>query len=207
MYTQEFNKRHHRTGHLFQGRYKAILIQKESYLLEVCRYVVLNPVRAGIVEQPGEWKWSSYQPTAGREKSHPCLTTEWILGQFGRTRENAEKEYKQFVNMGIGGKSIWTDVTRQSILGEDNFMDRFIEHLKRYQDIPDIPKSQRYVNRPSLEKIFTDEIMQDRCKRDKKIVEAVEKHGYKQREVADYLGMYFTSVSRIMRLNGQMARK
>ncbi len=67
VYTQLFNKRHQRTGHLFQGRYKSILIQKDSHLLEVCRYVVLNPVRARMVERPEVWKWSSYRATAGRE--------------------------------------------------------------------------------------------------------------------------------------------
>ena len=75
VYTQAFNKSHRRTGHLFQGRYKAILIQKDSHLLEVSRYVVLNPVRARMVEQPRNWKWSSYRATAGKEKPHCCLTT------------------------------------------------------------------------------------------------------------------------------------
>ncbi len=75
VYTQTFNKRHRRTGHLFQGRYKAILIQKDSHLLEACRYVVLNPVRARLVEEPGQWRWSSYGATAGREKLPACLTT------------------------------------------------------------------------------------------------------------------------------------
>ena len=62
-------------GHIFQGRYKAI-IEKESYLLEVCRYVVLNPVKAKMVESPEQWKWSSYRGTAGKEKPHSCLTTD-----------------------------------------------------------------------------------------------------------------------------------
>ena len=199
VYTQAFNKRHIRTGHLLQGRYKAILIQKDSHLLEVCRYVVLNPARAGMVKRPGDWKWSSYRATTGREKPHPCLTVDWILGQFGGTRGKAEKQYKQFVTWGIGEKSIWTDVKGQSILGEDEFVDSLIDYLKKHKDIADIPKSQRYVNRPPLEKIFSEGILHDKGKRDKKIVEAVEKHGYRQREVADHLGMYFTSVSRIMK--------
>jgi len=82
VYTQLFNKLHGRAGHLFQGRYKSIVIQKDSHLLEVCRYVVLNPVRAKMVEKPEAWKWSSYRATAGRESSHPCLTVDWMLGQF-----------------------------------------------------------------------------------------------------------------------------
>ena len=123
VYTQLFNKRHGRTGHLFQGRYKAILIQKDSHLLEVCRYVVLNPVRAKMVEKPDDWKWSSYLATAGRTKPHPALTTDWVLGQFSRQRGKAEKEYRKFVSWGIGKETIWTDVRGQALLGEDDFVD------------------------------------------------------------------------------------
>ena len=74
VYTQARNKRYNKTGHLFQGRYKAVLIQKDTHLLEVCRYVVLNPVRARMVEKPEDWRWSSCRATVGREAAHPCLT-------------------------------------------------------------------------------------------------------------------------------------
>lgn len=66
MFTQWSNRRHRRTGHLLQGRFKAILVDADSYLLELTRYVVLNPVRAGMVEAPEEWPWSSYRATVGR---------------------------------------------------------------------------------------------------------------------------------------------
>ena len=65
VFTQRSNHRHHRVGHVFQGRYKAILVQKESYLLELARYVVLNPVRAGMVRSAKDWPWSNYRSTAG----------------------------------------------------------------------------------------------------------------------------------------------
>ena len=154
VYTQLFNKRHQRTGHLFQGRYKSILIQKDSHLLEVCRYVVLNPVRARMVERPEAWKWSSYRATAGRETPAPCLTMDWVLGQFSRKRAKAEQEYRQFVKWGIGKETIWREVKGQSILGEDDFVEGLISHIKKHQDIPEIPKSHRYVNRPALERYF-----------------------------------------------------
>jgi len=199
VYTQAFNRRHKRVGHLFQGRFKAIVIQKDSHLLEVCRYVVLNPVRAKIVEKPEQWKWSSYRATGGMEKAPPCLTTDWMLRQFGKIRDVAEREYRKFVRAGINGESIWKDVRAQSILGEDDFLERLSDYAKRHKNIPEIPKSQRYMQRPRLEKIFSEGILQDRRKRDRKIAEAVEAYGYSQREIADYLGMHFTSISRIMR--------
>jgi putative transposase len=198
VYTQAFNKRHNRAGHLLQGRYKGILIQKDSHLLEVSRYVVLNPVRARMTETPDAWKWSSYRATAGRGGHPACLTTDWILGQFGRQRSQAEKEYARFVQRGIGKESIWTELKGQAILGEDEFVDGLVDHLRKRKNVPEIPKKQRYAFRPALETIFPERILRDKRKRDRKISEAVEKHGYTQRAIADYLGMHFTYISRIM---------
>lgn len=202
VYTQLVNKLHGRAGHLLQGRYKSILIQKDSHLLEVCRYVVLNPVRAKMVETPGAWKWSSYRATAGRESPHPCLTIDWVLGQFSAKRGKAEKEYQQFVQWGIGKQTIWTEVRGQAILGEEEFADKLIDHLRKHKDVPEIPKSQRYVARPLLAKLFTEKVVRDKQKRDRKIAEAVEKYLYSQREIAGHLGLHYTSVSRIINKRG-----
>ena len=197
VYTQARNKRYNKTGHIFQGRYKAILIQKDSHLLEVCRYVVLNPVRAGMVEKPDDWPWSSYRATAGLEQPPPCLITDWVLGQFGRARGAAEKEYRKFVQLGIGKGTIWNEVKGQIILGEDAFVERFAEHIRKHKDIPEIPKSQRFADRPALDKIFSMSVLSDKRKRGKKISEAIEKHGYTQRAIADHLGVHFTYISRL----------
>ncbi|HAG50262.1 MAG TPA: addiction module toxin RelE [Deltaproteobacteria bacterium] len=198
VYTQLFNKRYGRVGHIFQGRYKAILIQKESHLLEVCRYVVLNPIRARSVNNIEEWKWSSYSATAGKRKPHPCLTTDWVLGQFGNSGSKTEKGYCNFVKGGIGGNSIWGDVKAQSLLGDSKFVDRLLNYLKDHEDIAEIPKSQRFMSRPGLGKIFPDSLMQDKGRRNKKIKEAIEMYGYSQKEVADFLEMHYTSISRVL---------
>jgi putative transposase len=197
VYTQLFNKLHGRAGHLFQGRYKSILIQKDSHLLEVCRYVVLNPVRAKMVAAPGEWKWSSYRATAGRESGHPCLTAAWVLGQFSGKRAAAEKKYREFVGWGIG-KSIWHEVRGQAVLGEQEFVDGLINHLKKHEDVPEIPRSQRYANRPALEKLFSARTLKDKTKRNRKIQEAVELYGYTQRAIAQHLEMHYSYVSQIL---------
>jgi putative transposase len=198
VYTQSLNKRHRRTGHLFQGRYKAILIQKDSHLLEVCRYVVLNPIRAQMVEEPGHWRWSSFNATAGREKPSPCLTTNWVLRQFSRERARAEREYCRFVGLGKGKESMWEAVKGQTILGDDEFVESVADQLGRHKDVPEIPRSQRYAARPPLEKLLGPNVPKERVKRDQKIREAVEKFGYTQRAVADHLGFHFTYVSRIL---------
>ena len=135
---------------------------------------------------------------AGKEKAFPCLTRNWILGQLGRTISKAEKEYCIFVQEGINKKNIWNEVKGQSILGGDDFVESLSEYIKGKRDIPEISKSQRYANRPTLDQIFRESNIRDQGRRDKKIVEAVEKYGYTQRAIADYLGFHFTYISRIL---------
>jgi len=197
VYTMRFNRHHGSVGHVFQGRYKAILVQKESHLLEVCRYVVLNPVRAKVVEVPERWRWSSYRATARMEKAHPCLSTDWVLAQFGSKKRIAEKRYRVFVKDGIEGHRIWEDVKGQSILGEKDFVDRLIDFVRGYEEVIEIPKGQRYVTRPSLEEIFIN-VEGEKQKRDTGIADAVTKWGYSEREVANHLGLHYSTVSRLI---------
>ncbi len=198
VYTMGFNRWHRAVGHIFQGRYKAILIEKERYLLEVCRYVVLNPVRAGLVGKPEDWKWSSYRGTADLAKAHPSLTVEWILGQMGKRKREAVKGYRDFVRDGIGGDTIWKEVKGQSILGEEDFIDRFIDHIRGYEQIKEVPRGQRYLGRPQLKDVFPEQTIKDRGIRNEGMARAVEQWGYSQREVADYLGLHYSTLSRIM---------
>ena len=200
VYTQRFNKKYRRVGHLFQGRFKAILIEKESHLLEVCRYVVMNPVRAKIANNPQDWKWSSYRGTAGLDAVHSYLTTEWILGQFGtRHREEAKQRYRKFIMRVMEEDTIWTEVKGQIILGEKDFVEEFMHYLKGKIDIKEIPKGQRYVHRPMLDSLFDSRILKNKRNRNKKIHEAVDKWGYTQKEVAEYLMMHYSTVSRLLK--------
>jgi REP element-mobilizing transposase RayT len=207
IYTQRFNKRHGRVGHLFQGRFKAVLVQKDSHLLEACRYVVLNPVRARRVQRPEEWFWSSYGATSGRTKRHRCLVTDWVLSQFGSQRKAAEARYRRFVRDGIGAGSIWKGMRAQSVLGESDFIESLSDYVKGKRQIPDIAKSQRFINRPPLSDILGLGVLRDKRKRNESIRGAVFEHGYTQREVADHLGIHFTSVSRILRTKEEMPIK
>ena len=97
-YTQLFNKRHQRVGHVFQGRYKSRLIEKDAHLLEVSRYIVNNPVRAGLVKATGDYSWSSYRQTAGLTVPEEWLTVSWIHEQFGGCTDTAINRYSAFVN-------------------------------------------------------------------------------------------------------------
>jgi len=118
LYTQRFNKRHQQVGHLLQGRYQAILVDKDNYLLELCRYIVLNPVRAGIVKDPRDWKWSAYRATIGDDQGIPGLTTDWILSQFGKEQKAASNRYQEFVRSGIKAESPLKAIKGQLFLGQ-----------------------------------------------------------------------------------------
>jgi hypothetical protein len=122
-----------------------------------------------------------------------------VLGQFSHKRAKAEQAYRQFVTWGMGKETLWREVKGQSILGEDDFVDGLIPHIKRYQDIPEIPKSDRYVNRPGLERIFTENVIWDKGKRDTKIIDAVQKYGYTQQQIAAHLNLHYSTISNLVR--------
>ncbi|HKJ22981.1 MAG TPA: transposase [Gammaproteobacteria bacterium] len=123
VYTQRFNQQHDRGGHLFQGRYKAVLVERSRYLKEVCRHVVRNPVHLRLVRKPSAWKWSSYRATAGLEEGPDWLDTEWLLSQFGRQRKRAQQAYEKFVQQ-EEDEYLWDDLRHQIYLGSDGFIKR-----------------------------------------------------------------------------------
>ncbi|WP_422398608.1 transposase, partial [Vibrio breoganii] len=94
VFTQKINRKHNRVGHLFQGRYKSILVDQETYLLELCRYIVLNPVRAKMVDASDEWQWSSWHNMVGNSSSPDWLSTDAILLQLASDRDKAVDAYK-----------------------------------------------------------------------------------------------------------------
>lgn len=144
VYTQTFNRRHRRVGHLFQGRFKAIVVEKDAYLLELCRYVVLNPVRAGVVKEPGTYPWSSYRATAGLAAPPPWLAVDWVLEQFGQRKGIAQTKYRQFVAEGIRQPARpWAQVVGQVYLGGEAFVRRVQQHRRRQGDDAEIPCAQR----------------------------------------------------------------
>jgi REP element-mobilizing transposase RayT len=185
IYTQSFNRRHQRVGHLFQGRFKAILVEKESYLLELCRYIVLNPIRVRGNVQLRTWKWSSYHASAGLAARPEFLTVDWVLGQFGKNRPQAQKRYREFVQEGFKSRP-WEKLKGQIYLGSEEFIE---QHSPRNQKLKEIPRAQLRVVKPSLERIFAKSGKQG-------IVQAYREHGYRLNEIAAHLGVHYATVSR-----------
>ena len=206
IYTQRFNKRHGRVGHVFQGRFKAILLSRENYLLELCRYVVLNPARAGMVRSPGRYKWSSYMATAGLVKSPSFLTTDWLLSQFGRSRRVAQEKYKTFVKEGIGKPGPWDDLRGQILLGDDEFALEIESFLKRARGVKEVPRKQRFANRPGLEELFEDIGDKPKELRNRMIQEAHLSYGYALVEIGKVLGLHYSTISKIVNKNNSQSK-
>lgn len=204
VYTQTFNRAHQRVGHVFQGRYKAIIVEKDSHLLELCRYVALNPVRAGMVSKPAEWKWSSYKSTAYAGKHPDYLSTDWILGQFAIGRSAARQQYRKFVSEGLKREERpWEKIVGQVFLGSETFVAHMQELLGAKQEIKEIPRAQRYPGRSSLAALFADIGAGDKQGRNKRIVESHLSHGYTLKEIADYHGVHYTTISKIVAGKGK----
>ena len=123
-YTQKVNRRHGLSGHVFQDRFKAILVQKEAYLLELSRYVVLNPVRAGMVDDAADWPWSSHAAMIWKSSAPDWLETDWLLGRFGHERSSAVGRYVDSVRAGVGLPPVWEKLKYQLYLGGDEFIEK-----------------------------------------------------------------------------------
>lgn len=143
VYTQRFNRRHGKVGHVFQGRYHAVLVDTESYLLQACRYVELNPVRAGLVTDPQSWEWSSARARTGASRP-----PEWLAPHpFGQS-EGALCDYRAFLSQGIDDR-LWEDGLRQQIyLGPQSFVQRVQAHATarpetRPKAMPGVPRAQQ----------------------------------------------------------------
>ena len=196
VYTQASNRRHGRTGHLFQGRFKGIIVDRDAYLLQLTRYVVLNPVRAGIVDAPHEWPWSSCQAMIGTAPTPNWLAVDGVLSQFGSSREEARQRYRAFVYEGMG-QNIWQALRQQIYLGDDAFVTRVQSKSHIDGDRLSVPLAQRRPPPPSLE-----QIKERSSNRNAAIATAYATGAYTYREIAEYFGVHLATVGRIVR--GQM---
>ena len=195
VFTQTSNRRHHRVGHLFQGRFKAILVDSDAYLLELARYVVLNPVRARLVKKPGDWPWSSYRASIGQVPADSFLAIDGLLAQFAKRRSVAQARYAQFVSEGIKSASPWQQLKGQVFLGDVQFVERMQASIaKRQRRDVQIPIAHRRPPPPPLK-----EIEQNASDRNAAIVQAHATGRYSYQEIADYFGIHFTTVGRAVR--------
>ena len=199
VYTQRLNRRHGRVGHVLQGRFKAIVVDRDSYLLELCRYVVLNPIRAGRVKHIERHPWSSYPATMGLAQCPAWLKTDWVLGQFAKTRAVARRRYAEFVAEGRGLPSPWSAVRGQALLGSEAFVEKMRPLLEGVRELKEIPRTQRLLHRPSLARMFTKAVRSDKVLRDEAIRKAYLDYGYTMAAIARHAGVHYSTVSKVIK--------
>jgi len=183
LFTMRVNRLHDRLGHIFQGRFKAIVIEKEAWLLELCRYMALVPVQAGLVGQPEDWRWSSHAAMAGLVPEPEFLTTGWILEQFGSSKKMAQAEYRQFVEDGLEAQNPLRRVRDQIILGSDAFRNGLLGGMKS--------------SLPGGLSLYAIEARYEQ--RGEWMAAAYRVHGYTMQEIADHAGLHLSSVSKIIK--------
>lgn len=201
VWSQQFNRRHRRVGHVFQGRFKAILVERETYLRELARYVVLNPVRAGMVGDAVDYRWSSCAATVSDEPG-ACrpdgFEPEVLLALFGQRRAQAVAGFVDFIRAGVGWPSVWEQLQGQIFLGSPEFLAQMQQRLADPKVLREVPRLQQRPLRPPLEDLAA------RYSRAEAIVRACTGSQYLQREVAAFFGVHESTVSRMVRKRAAM---
>jgi hypothetical protein len=198
-YTQASNRRHTRTGHLFEGRFRSIVVERASYLRRVCRYVVLNPVRSGLAGDPSAWPWSSYRATAGLDGPPAFLHLDWLDWAFAaNTRDEAQGNYRLYVNEPVTKKERLDTGAR--VLGRPEFELRVRNAAVAMAtaDDPPVPRTCRALSRPTLEELFSVS-SGSRDARNRLIRRAHVEYGYRLAEVATFLKLHPSTASLIVR--------
>jgi REP element-mobilizing transposase RayT len=158
-YTVYFNQAHEKTGHLFQGRFKAILIDADTYAQELSRYIHLNPVRSGIVKAPERYPWSSYRDYIGLRKAPLWIETGFVLRYFGKKASDAQNRYIDFVLSVIDKKpkSPLANIKNSVVLGSNNFVERVKKNLRsEIKSDRELPALKGLRTRPTMEQIRTE---------------------------------------------------
>lgn len=193
VYTQRFNRSHGRVGHVFQGRYKAILVEKDSYLLELARYVVLNPLRAKMIRRLNQWPWSSYLATCGQADRPDWLQVDFVLSQFGLQRTRAIAKYVAFVHEGAKLPGVWGQLQGQIYLGSDRFVKKMQALTDKKPTLTEIPRAQRHVLKKALSEYA------DTHSRDKAIALAYLSGQHTMAAIAEHFGVHYATVSRLVK--------
>ncbi|MCK6263676.1 addiction module toxin RelE, partial [Vibrio sp. ZSDE26] len=165
----------------------------EAYLLEVGRYILLNPVRANMVDTPNEYEWSSWLFITGFKEAPDWLAVDQTLLQFGRQRNKAVEKYKQFVYEGFG-KPLWTSLKQQMYLGSEEFVSSHLPNLDLEEgDIKEVPAKQRRAKPLSLK-----EYQDSAPSRNDAIIAAFRSGGYTQKQIGNHFDLHYSRVSRIV---------
>jgi len=197
VYTQAFNRRHDRVGHLFQGRYKAVLVDKETYLLHVSRYIALNPVKAGLADRPEAYRWSSYRATAGYAPPPAWLSIEWLLANFAADLPAAKQEFRQFVI--AGDDAIIAEIDKGGPLLGNARLQHAAKQITGARQSVEIPKRSRYAHRPPLVELIPVHGFSSKQERNAAIAKAHCEFGYSFTAIGAAFNLHYSTVSLIVK--------
>jgi REP-associated tyrosine transposase len=196
VYTQDFNRRHRKVGHLFQGRYTAIVVDKDKYLLELARYVVLNPVRAAMTTSAGQWPWSSYRATIGKAPAPAWLAVDFLLAQFSARKGQARARYVRFVAEGKDQPTIWQHLRHQIYLGDETFVKKLHQRHRPGDHLTEVPRAQR---RPPGKPLAHYRRLADPKEG---MQRAYASGDYTLSQIANHFGVHYSTVSRALGRRG-----
>lgn len=195
-YSKTFNRRHGRVGHTFEQRFRSIVVQREKYLRRVARYIVLNPVRAGLCGDAAEWRWSTHRATAGLDEALPWLYLDWLRWAFrAESLPEAQRRYREYVRDPAG--LAWSFDQRATTLGTARFQKALGESLAPGGVNRLVPAACHRCPPPSLAELFATEDA-DRRSRDAQILVAYAQHGHRLTEIARFLGVAPSTVSKAL---------
>jgi REP element-mobilizing transposase RayT len=186
-YALKFNRRHERVGHVFQGRFLSIVVDTPAYLLELSRYIVLNPIRSGLTDRPEAWRWSSYPAMIGATRRHPKLLVRPTLAPFAHARDDGRAGFADYVRLGFGLPDPTTKRRVPTIAGDQPFVSRVLEPVEPSTEVPRVERARLPLSE-----------FADLADRKEAIREAYRSGYYSQQDIARHFGLHYSTVSRII---------
>lgn len=221
-YTVYINRKHHRSGHLLQGRFKGIIVDKDEYLFTLSRYIHLNPVRAKIVQRPEDYKWTSYKAYIDKTARKTLVDTADTLSYFSKKKGKAARAYKAFIDAGVGGEeNPFKEVEAGIILGDGRFKEKIMGLLDEIKADDEIPQLKRLREKVPIDKVINtcssyygkkqkELLRRGKGKRERQIVIYLSKvlSSKKSIEVGNYFGIKGPAVSGVMKaIEGKLEKE
>lgn len=184
VYTQNFNRKHNRGGHVFQGRYKSVLVQKDKYLADLIKYILFLPVKSGFVRYPYQFKWSNCKYLLDKEECPDWINNADIKSLY----KDIESEFTDIVN---SSETIPEKIKKQIYLGSDDFIADMQENVDKDRDLREIPKVQRA--KPINEYLISSKTKEEA------IGKAYLSGDFTLQQLADHFSLHYSTISRIVK--------
>jgi len=195
-YTQKFNIKNKRFGHLFQGRYKSILVEEDIYRHQLIRYITFNPIRAKLVNNLKDWQWNSYLEVMGMKKLTGCVSAKYVLNLFNQNNDQSIENYHKYIYANEENEASIKEIKGGIILGSIKFIEEIKNHLKVQNKDIELPVRERMAYRPLLSDLFKD--VTNKQERNTLMCKAHKEYNYSLSEIAKITNLHYTTISRVI---------